>query len=101
MMICEINMMIEPCAQPKIYGNLQSYASHVTSMSGVLYGRIQRNQDLPQQITLYFAFEDKAALDRYLDKQPGCLPDNLLQNFGSQVAANRRLFEVAEEYIAA
>ncbi len=101
MMICEINMMIEPCIQSTIDSSIQDFACQVTLENGALYSRIQRNQDLPQQITLYFAFQDQHDLQLFLDEQPNCLPSDVTQRFGSQVAANRRVFEVTEEYIAA
>ena len=100
MMICEVNMMIEPCVQARVYSSLQKYAKQATDHSGALYSRIQRNQDLPQQITLYFAFVDHFALQLFLKAYPSCLPEEMTQQFGSQVAANRRVFEVAEEYVA-
>ena len=100
MMICEVNMMIEPCIQALVYSSLQNYAKQATDHSGALYSRIQRNQDLQQQITLYFAFEDHFALQLFLKAYPCCLPQDMMQQFGSQVAANRRVFEVAEEYVA-
>lgn len=100
MMICEVNMMIEPCVQGRVKDCIKRYMRSISENHGALYSRIQRNQDLPQQVTLYFAFSDNAALQVFLKQHPQCLPSDLLQRFGNQVAANRRIFDVTEEFAA-
>lgn len=98
MIIYEVNLTIDEHVFDRYYQWLLPHVEAMLKFDGFETATVQRNEAAPHQLTVYYRIKTRDNLENYLQHHAHTMRDDGLKKFPNQFSANRRIFEVINEF---